>query len=205
LTFPPSLLLPISVGDLFREASSKEIRRPGDSITRFRRKNLQRSRAFSRSGSSRGRPRKTSHGARATVSKSMRERRGDPRAPSRQCGRHHRQRPPLLPPPRAAALLPLFGNLSSDSVQLSSVAPLGRVVRVPRKLRERPAVRATPKQPLSLSLSPSFSLDSYSSVTPTPFPFSHSLCFSLFLRCSPLFSLEEYSCGEPDATERERP
>jgi len=83
----------------------------------------------------------------------MRERRDDPRAPSRQCGRHHRQRPPLLPPPRAAALLPLFGNLSSDSVQLSSVAPLGRVVRVPRKLRERPAVRATPKQPLSLSLS----------------------------------------------------
>jgi len=138
----------------------------------------------------RGRPRKTSHGARATVSKSMRERRGDPRAPSHQCGRHHRQRPPLLPPPRAAALLPLFGNLSSDSVQLSSVAPLGRVVRVPRKLRERPAVRATPKQPLSLSFSLSLSLSlslsrfSLGSVTPTPFPFSLTLFLSLSLSFS---------------------
>lgn len=74
----------------------------------------------------------TSLEARATVSKSMQGRRRDPRplfyhrCRCRRCRRH-----PPPPPPQPS----LFGNLSSDSVQLSSVAPLGRVVRVLPQVR----------------------------------------------------------------------
>lgn len=58
--------------------------------------------------------------ARATVSKSMRGRRRDPHPLFRR--RYHHCRCRYHP----RRLLSLFGNLSSDAVQLSSVAPLGR-------------------------------------------------------------------------------
>lgn len=60
----------------------------------------------------------TSREAHATVSKSMRGRRRDPHPLFRHRHHHHRYHP--------RRLLSLFGNLSSNSVQLSSVAPLGR-------------------------------------------------------------------------------
>lgn len=89
---------------------------------------------------------RTSREAHATVSKSMRGRRRDPHPLFRH--RYHHRRCRYHP----RRLLSLFGNLSSDSVQLSSVAPLGRcgscIVASSRKLSR---ARAIPKLSLFFS------------------------------------------------------
>lgn len=141
---------------------------------------------------SRGRSRKTSHEARATVSKSMRERRSDARPLSRHRSRrhhHHHHHPPLpppLPPP------PLFGNLSSNSVQPSSVAPLGRVVRAPCKLA-KDLVRATcGSNPFPFICFPSIR-DSAAHFSPLPFPFLSRLLTSLFGLLLPSVTARSFS------------